>query len=64
MDLNIDVCASDTELKPFLPNITNTTIVEKSMLKFHIGKIKNISVVAVYSAVCKINSTIATQITC
>ena len=61
--LNIGViCASDTELEPFLPNITNTTLVEKSMLKFHIGKIREVSVVAVYSGVCKTNSTIATQI--
>jgi len=56
------ICASDTELEPFLSNMTNTTQVEKSMLKFHIGKIGEVSVVAVYSGVCKTNSAIATQI--
>lgn len=33
------ICAGDEELAPFLPLIENCKITEKSMLKFHEGKI-------------------------
>lgn len=56
------VCAGDEELKPFLPHIENIIITEKAMLKFYEGKISGVSVVALYSGVCKVNAAIATQI--
>jgi adenosylhomocysteine nucleosidase len=56
------VCAGDEELAPFLPLIENCKITEKSMLKFHEGKINDVEVVALYSGVCKVNAAIATQI--
>lgn len=56
------VCASDTELNPFIEQIENRKIIEKAMLKFHVGTIKQKDVVAVYSGVCKVNASIATQL--
>jgi adenosylhomocysteine nucleosidase len=56
------ICAGDEELAPFLPLIENCKITEKSMLKFHEGKINDVEVVALYSGVCKVNAAIATQI--
>lgn len=56
------ICAGDEELKPFLPHIENIIITEKAMLKFYEGKISGVSVVALYSGVCKVNAAIASQI--
>ena len=56
------ICASDTELAPFLERIKNPEITEKAMLKFYSGKINGIDTVAVYSGVCKVNMAIAVQL--
>lgn len=56
------ICASDSELEPFLPIIDECKITEKAMLKFYEGKINGIAVVALYSGVCKVNAAIAAQI--
>lgn len=56
------LCASDTELNPFIEQIQNLDVIEKAMLKFYVGTIKQIEVVAVYSGVCKVNASIATQL--
>lgn len=56
------VCASDTELEPFLSYVPGCSVTEKSMLKFYSGSIKGFDVVLVYSGVCKVNAAIATQV--
>lgn len=56
------LCASDTELEPFLTHIQSTKVTEKAMLKFYSGYIMQFDVVAVYSGVCKVNAAIATQL--
>lgn len=56
------ICASDTELNPFLPHIKDASVTRKSMLDFHEGLLGNTQVVAVYSGVCKVNAAIAAQI--
>ncbi len=60
------LCASDTELEPFLTHIAFSQVTEKAMLKFYSqGALKNggeISIVAVYSGVCKVNASIAAQL--
>lgn len=56
------ICASDSELAPFLLLIRGCTTYEKAMLKFYSGKIEGISIVALFSGVCKTNAAIATQI--
>lgn len=56
------ICAGDEELEPFLSAIKNDKIYEKAMLKFHEGRIGDITVVALFSGVCKVNAAIATQI--
>ncbi len=56
------ICAGDSELEPFLNHVQNCTATKKAMLKFYEGKINNISVVALYSGVCKVNAAVAAQI--
>lgn len=56
------ICAGDSELEPFLNYVQNCTATKKAMLKFYEGKINNISVVALYSGVCKVNAAVAAQI--
>ena len=56
------LCASDTELEPFLDYIEVEKTVEKAMLKFYKGSIGEHPVVAVYSGVCKVNAAIGAQI--
>lgn len=56
------LCASDTELMPFLNNIHLHQTVKKAMLEFHIGRIGKIDTIMVYSGVCKVNAAIATQL--
>lgn len=56
------ICAGNTEVAPFLPMIQECSISEKAMLKFHSGKIDGVSVVALFSGVCKTNAAIAAQI--
>lgn len=56
------VCASDTELAPFLPHIEKFQVTEHAMLKFYEGFLGKAPVTAVYSGVCKVNAAIAAQI--
>ncbi|MBT9776520.1 5'-methylthioadenosine/S-adenosylhomocysteine nucleosidase [Clostridium sp. MCC353] len=56
------LCASDTELAPFLRYIHSPQITEKAMLKFYSGSIGQLEIVAVYSGVCKVNAAIAVQL--
>ena len=56
------ICASDTELSPFLEMIEGDRTSEKAMLTFHEGKIDGIEAAAVYSGVCKVNAAAAAQI--
>ena len=63
MSLKIGIiCAGDSELEPFLNHIHNCHVTKKAMLKFYEGEINNISVVALYSGVCKVNAAVAAQI--
>ena len=56
------LCASDTELAPFLKmmNVCRTT--EKAMLHFYEGRLRQIPVVAVYRGVCRVNAAIAAEL--
>lgn len=56
------LCASDTELAPFLPLIAHCKTTEKAMLRFYEGQIDETAVVALYSGVCKVNAAIASQL--
>ena len=56
------LCASDTELAPFLPRIQSPDITEKAMLKFYAGRIGEMDTIAVYSGVCKVNAAVAAQL--
>ena len=56
------ICAGDREVKPFLSHIQNCIISEKAMLKIYEGTIDGVSVVTLFSGVCKVNAAIATQI--
>lgn len=56
------LCASDTELAPFLPCIANRQTTGKAMLQFHTGQIRQTEVVAVYSGVCRVNAAVAAQL--
>lgn len=56
------VCASDEELAPFLPLITECKVSEKALLKFYEGKIRGLDVIMLFSGVCKVNAAIAAEI--
>lgn len=56
------ICAGDREVAPFIPHINDMKITEKAMLKFYDGTIDEVSIVTLYSGVCKVNAAIATQI--
>lgn len=56
------LCASDTELDPFLPWIDEKSETQAAMLTFHQGRIEGIEMVAVYSGVCKVNAAVAVQL--
>ena len=56
------LCASDTELEPFLPYIRVVGTMEKAMLKFYKGNADGVEVAAVYSGVGKVNAAIAAQL--
>lgn len=56
------ICAGDREIEPFLKHIENCTISKKAMLKIYGGTINGVSIVALFSGVCKVNAAIATQI--
>ena len=56
------ICASENELAPFLDDFQEHSVVEKAMLKIHIGKIGAHDIVLLYCGVCKVNAAIAAQI--
>ena len=56
------ICAGDEELSPFLPMIKDCKTVEKAMLKFYVGRIDSIEIIALFSGVCKVNAAIGTQL--
>lgn len=56
------LCASDTELAPFLKAMEIRKVREKTRLKFYEGMIGKIYAVAVYSGVCKVNAAIAAEL--
>lgn len=56
------LCASDTELAPFLERIHSPAVTERAMLKFYTGRFGETDLVAVYSGVCKVNAAIAAQL--
>ncbi len=56
------ICASENEMEPFLEVFQRNSIVEKAMLKIHIGKIGVHDIVLLYCGVCKVNAAIAAQI--
>ncbi|MBR7020379.1 MAG: 5'-methylthioadenosine/adenosylhomocysteine nucleosidase [Lachnospiraceae bacterium] len=56
------ICASENELAPFLDEFQEDSVVEKAMLKIHIGEIGAHDVVLLYCGVCKVNAAIAAQI--
>src|SRR5699024_11397162 len=47
---------------PFLHKIEIIKTTEKAMLKFYEGKIGDVTVIVLYSGVCKVNAAIATEI--
>jgi adenosylhomocysteine nucleosidase len=56
------LCASDTELKPFLDDLKCEYVTERAMLRFYEGTIHGHRIVAAYSGVGKVNAAIAAQI--
>lgn len=56
------ICASDSELEPFLALLEDDRISEKAMLKVHEGKISGVEAAAVFCGVCKVNAAVASQI--
>lgn len=56
------LCAGDRELAPFLPMLTDASTSTKAMLTFHVGRMAEADVVALYSGVCKVNAAVAAQL--
>lgn len=56
------ICACRSELKPFLAQIKNQTIREKTMLTFYEGDIGTKHVIAVLCGICKVNAALAAQV--
>lgn len=56
------LCASDTELAPFLKMMDVCRTTEKAMLRFYEGRLRQIPAVAVYSGVCRVNAAIAAEL--
>lgn len=53
---------SESEIMPFISKLSNVGVTEYAMLKFYSGSYDGISVVSLYSGVCKVNAAIATQL--
>lgn len=63
MDWKIGIiCAGDTELEPFLSDITDCRIRETAALTFYEGMVQGIPAVLLYSGVCKVNAAVAAQV--
>ena len=56
------ICAGDREAAPFLPMIEGDHIITKAMLDFHEGIIEGKNATILFSGVCKVNASIATQL--
>lgn len=56
------LCASDSEVAPFIPMIEGMKFSEKAMLKVHEGTIEGVQVAVLFSGVCKVNAAVAAQI--
>lgn len=56
------LCASDTELAPFLKAMKIDRVVEKAMLRFYEGTAGSLSITAAYSGVCRVNAAIASEL--
>ena len=56
------LCASDSELEPFLPLLTDVTVSESAMLKVYDGRLDGMPAAALYSGVCKVNAAVAAQV--
>ena len=56
------LCASDTELAPFLKAMEIDRVKERALLRFYEGRIRQIPVAAVYSGVCKVNAAVAAEL--
>lgn len=55
------ICASESELAPFLPHLQGDTIRKKAMLDIHEGMLCGLPASLVYSGVCKVNAAICAQ---
>lgn len=56
------LCASDTELEPFLQQAQITQETEACMLRVYEGNLEGRQVALLYSGVCKVNAAIAAQL--
>ena len=56
------ISATEFELIPFLQNMTVIETIPKALLQFHEGKYDEVSVVAVFCGICKVNVAIGAQI--
>ena len=56
------LCASDTELAPFLEAMEVERVTEKARLRFYEGALGERPAVAAYSGVCKVNAAVAAEL--
>jgi adenosylhomocysteine nucleosidase len=56
------IAATEKEIAPFISAMHGIITEEYAMLKFHMGKYADISVIALFCGVCKVNAAIAAQI--
>lgn len=56
------ICACKSELTPFLAQLKNQAITERSMLTFYEGDIGKAHVAAVLCGICKVNAALAAQV--
>lgn len=56
------LCASDTELAPFLEAMEVERVTEKARLRFYEGALGARPAVAAYSGVCKVNAAVAAEL--
>ena len=55
------ICASDSELAPFLPHLQGETVRKKAMLDIPEGTLCGLPAALAYSGVCKVNAAICAQ---
>lgn len=56
------ICASDSELKPFLSDLKKIKKTEKALLSFYEGELYGFPAVILYSGVGKVNAAVAAQL--